>query len=292
MNVSIRRFCQGTPILRDLYAETRSAYHRRRLKKAAEQFLVNVDDYAAALEVQDGKIVNLHTKGGLKLTIRRNYMDAVIVGEMFFDKCYLQGFSLPDRPTVVDIGGYIGDFALYAAKCLNAKRVVVCEPSPSNWALLRENVANNHCEDRVEAVNKAVTDGGDIMMDVNVPDRAQARISAYSSRNEKQQRIAGITLAGLVEEYELQTIDLLKIDCEGGEYAILASTPTEVFDRVRNIVFEYHEIEGFQTRLEAAKRRLVDHGYCLKTRGSLVSATREQGKMTACQAPETRSGRP
>lgn len=276
MNVGIRRFCQGTPILHDLYAVTRSAYHRRRLRKAAEEFLINVDDYAVALEIQDGKIVNIHTKGGVNLTIRRNYMDAVLVGEIFFDKCYVQGLSLPDRPTVVDIGGYIGDFAVYAAECLNARKVIVCEPSPSNWALLRENVANNHCEDRVEAVNKAVTGGGDIMMDVDVPDRAQARVSAYGSSNGKKQRISGITLAGLVEEYELQTVDLLKIDCEGGEYAILASTPAEVFDRILNIVFEYHEIDGFRARLEAVKHRLVEHGYCLKTRGSLVFASREK----------------
>jgi FkbM family methyltransferase len=125
-------------------------------------------------------------------------------------------------------------------------------------------------------VNKAVTGGGDIMMDVDVPDRAQARVSAYGSSNGKQQRISGITLAGLVEEYELQTVDLLKIDCEGGEYAILASTPAEVFDRILNIVFEYHEIDGFQARLEAVKHRLVDNGFCLKTRGSLVSASREK----------------
>ena len=69
-------------------------------------------------------------------------------------------------------------------------------------------------------------------------------------------------------------VDLLKIDCEGGEYTILLTTPIEVFSRIRNIVFEYHEIDGFQAKLVAVKQRLCDIGYSLKTHGSLIFASR------------------
>lgn len=276
MKIAVRRLCLGTPILRDLYLMVRKTYQNRRVMKAAESYFSNLDEYRKALKVEDGKIVDIRTKDGLILSIRRNYMDAAILAEVFLDKCYVQGLTMPDQPIVVDIGGYIGDFALYAAKCLNARKVVVCEPSPPNWTLLRKNVANNHYEDRIEMVNKAVTDGEDVMMNVDAPDRGQARVTAYyDSGNLSGKTIPGVTLASLVEDHGLRAIDLLKIDCEGGEYTILSTTPAEVFDRIRNVVFEYHEIDGFEAKLTAVKQKLCDAGFSLKARGSLIFASRE-----------------
>ena len=124
-------------------------------------------------------------------------MDASIIGEIFLDNCYVRDLVLPEHPIIVDIGGYIGDFALYAAKRLNARKVVVCEPSAENLAILKRNVSNNHYEDRIEVVNKAVTDGSDVMMDVTASCRGQARVSAYSRGNVPRQPIAGISLANL-----------------------------------------------------------------------------------------------
>ena len=275
MNAAVRRFFQGIPICRDLCRVTRQTYNRRRFIKAGAKYFINFDECRGDLEAEDGRSVDVRTKGGLILTIRRNYLDAAILAEIFVDNCYVQGLSMRDQPIVVDIGGYIGDFAVYAAKRLQACKIVVYEPSVKNWALLMKNISNNHFEDRIEAVNKAVTDGGDVLMNVDASDRGQARVSAYGPENRERQRIPGIALASLVADHGLNEIDLLKIDCEGGEYTILLTTPTEVFNRIRNIVFEFHEIEGFEAKLAAVKQRLWGEGYFLKTHGSLIFASRE-----------------
>lgn len=276
MNMAVRRFITGNPILRFLYVRVRTVYHRRRFKHAARQLFINADEYGNALVAEDGKNADLHMKDGLVFTIRRNQVDASILGEIFTDNCYVRGLSLRDEPVIVDIGGFIGDFAVYAARRLNARKVVVCEPSPDNWALLTKNVATNHYEDRIEMVNKAVTDGGDVMMNVDAPSRGQARVSAYyGNSNVGRRRVPGVTLLRLVEDHGLDVIDLLKIDCEGGEYPILMTMPTELFNRIRNIVFECHEIDGFEAKLKIVKQRLRDEGYSLKTHGSLISASRE-----------------
>lgn len=274
MNKSIRRFFQRTPLLRELYGTARQKYQSRRMARAAQRYFVNSDEYRTALEAEDGKIIQVRTKDGLTLSIRRNYMDAAILAEIFLDNCYVQGLSLPKGPVVVDIGGYNGDFALYAAKRLSARKVVSCEPSPRNWALLQRNVAQNQYDDRIEMVNKAVTNGQDVMMNVDTHDRGQARVSAYGSDGQQRQLVPGITLAALVEQHGLTEIDLLKIDCEGGEYDILSNAPTEVFKRIHNIVFEYHEIEGFKAKLEDVSQRLRDEGFSLTTRGALIFASR------------------
>ena len=57
--------------------------------------------------------VDLVTRDGLRITIRQNIWDARIVSEIF-EKPYVNSCPHSPRLTVIDIGGYIGDFSLYA----------------------------------------------------------------------------------------------------------------------------------------------------------------------------------
>lgn len=281
MNAAVRRFFQRTPFLKGIYSRARSEYNYRRIMRVAKGHIVNLAEYGRALKLEDGKVVEIRMKDGLNIALRRDHMDAGIVAEIFFDNCYVRDLFLPPNPVVVDIGGFIGDFALYAATHLKARRVVVCEPSPSNWALLVKNIQGNHCEDRVAMVNKAVSDGSVVMLDIDAPDRGQARVSAYRPSRCEKKPVEGISLESLFAEFKLTEVDLLKIDCEGGEYDILLSAPSKVFSGVKNIAFEFHEIEGFQGKLKAVKERLFAEGFMLKARGSLIAARRPALSMEA-----------
>jgi len=236
---------------------------------------VNADELRSALRAE-GKtaLVNLCTPDGLTITIRKNHADAMTIAEIFLGDNYTRGLTLPSNPVIIDIGGFVGDFSLYAAKRLNARRVIVCEPSPRNWALLLMNISNNGYQDRIEPVNKAVTDGGSVMMNIDAPDESQCMVSAYYHSGQPLTAVPGISLSELLREHAVESVDLLKIDCEGGEFAILESTPSDVFRRIRNIVFEYHQVDGLWARLNSVKQRLRREGYFLQTHGGLVSAWR------------------
>jgi FkbM family methyltransferase len=275
MNASIRRILTSTSLSRKLYFAARQAYRIRWTARGAERYFLNVDEFRGALSSEGGTgLVDLLTADGLKITIRRNYGDAMTVAEIFLGDCYGHGLKLPANPTVIDIGGFIGDFSLYAVKRLNARKVIVCEPSPRNWALLLRNIASNGYEDRIAPVNKAVTDGTDVMMNIDAPDGRQCMVSAYYASGQPLSSVPGVSLGNLLREHGMESVDLVKIDCEGGEYAILESTPSDVFSRIKNIVFEYHQIEGAWAKLESVKQRLCREGYALSVRGGLVSATR------------------
>jgi FkbM family methyltransferase len=274
MNTTVRRILTSNSFSRRLYFAARQAYHMRQAARGAGRYFLNADEYKSALRKERGTtLIDLRTTDGLTITMRQNYGDASTLGEIFLDNCYVHDVTLPPNPVVIDIGGFIGDFALYAVKRLNARRVIVYEPSPRNWALLLKNIANNSYENRVEPVNKAVTDGGDVMMNINASDEHQCMVSAYS-QGESLTAVAGISLSQLLRDHAVESVDLLKIDCEGGEYAILEGTPADVLSRIRNIVFEYHDIEGGWAKLESVKRRLRREGYSLKMGRGLVSASR------------------
>jgi FkbM family methyltransferase len=275
VNTTIRRIFTGNPLSRRLYFAARQAYNIRRTARTASRYFLNVDDFKRALGPHVGTaLVDIHTADGLKITMRQNHGDAMTLSEIFVGDCYGRDLNLPDNPVVIDIGGFIGDFALYAVKRLNARRVIVCEPSPPNWALLLKNIANNGYEDRIEPVNKAVTDGTNAMMNIDVPDECQCMVSAYHSGPQQLSAVPGISLDELLRDHAVESVDLLKIDCEGGEYTILESTPTDVFSRIRHIVFEYHQIDDAWAKLESVKQRLRHEGYALHLDGGLVWASR------------------
>lgn len=277
MNPSLRRAIYSIPGMNTPYRWARGLYRRRRILAGARNYFVNPGDFAKAyLEEHEGELTLLQTRDGLHLTVRNNCMDAVILSEVFIDREYVQGLDIGSKPTVVDIGGYIGDFSIFAAKYLDASRVIVVEPSPKNLKLLLKNVQDNALSERITAVEGAVTDGNPIFLDVDAPERAQARVSAYGASKAPLQRIRGISLEQLVEDFGLEKIDLLKIDCEGGEYQILLTAPREILQRIENIVFEFHEVQGFAEQLEAVKKRLGSEGFSWRSKGHLVFASRRR----------------
>ena len=275
MNTTVRRILTANSLSRRLYCAARQEYHIRRAARGAGRYFLNPDEFKSALGTRGGTaLVDLRTADGLTITMRQNHGDASTVAEIFLDDCYVRDLTLPSNPVVIDVGGFIGDFSLYAVKRLNAHRVIVCEPSPRNWSLLLKNIANNGYEDRIEPVNKAVTDGGNAMMNIDAPDENQCMVSAYCQGEQPLSAVAGISLEQLLRDHAVESVDLLKIDCEGGEYAILESIPADVLSRIRNIVFEYHDIDGGWARLESVKQRLRSHGYALHVRKGLVTASR------------------
>src|SRR6266851_2897956 len=192
MNATVRRILTANSLSQRLYFAARQRYRICRTAMAAGQYFVNSDEFKSALRAQASTVlVDLRTADGLTITIRRNYSDAMTIADIFLDDCYVRDLSLPPNPVVIDVGGFIGDFSLYAVKRLNARRVIVCEPSPQNWALLLKNIANNGYGDRIEPVNKAVTDGGDVMMNIDAPDEYQCMVSAYYPSEQPLRAVSG-----------------------------------------------------------------------------------------------------
>jgi FkbM family methyltransferase len=275
MHRSIRRLFLGTPILGAVYCWARKRYHMYATAKEAKRYFINYDDYRRALQVEGNGTVDIRTADGLTITIRMNIWDARILQEVFLDNPYVRDSSLPPEPIIVDIGGYIGDFALYAVRQLGSRKVFVYEPSKKNFAIMTRNIEHNQYRDRIVAVNMAVSDANEVLMDIDLPDNKQLNVSVYTSDPSTATSVPCITLKDLFNAHELGCVDLLKLDCEGSEYAILLSAPMELFKRIRNIAMELHEIEGFEAKLRAVQTRLESAGYAIKIRGDILCASRD-----------------
>jgi hypothetical protein len=52
---------------------------------------------------------------------------------------------------------------------------------------------------------------------------------------------------------DLESCDLLKLDCEGAEYGILFNAPPELLQKIQRIVLEFHEQVTEYTRADLVR---------------------------------------
>ena len=65
-------------------------------------------------------------------------------------------------------------------------------------------------------------------------------------------------LSAILEDAGVTEVGLLKIDCEGAEWAVLTGVEASLWPRIRQVVIEVHDLEG---RLQKVRDLLKQHGF-------------------------------
>ncbi len=183
----------------------------------------------------DGARLYRLSDSGLRVAIRHRSADVVTLGEVFHDRDYVPipevERALGHVRTIVDLGANIGLFGAFAAGRWPDARIVAYEPDPGNIAAHRMTIAANGLGDRWRLVAAAAG-----------AHRGTARFAAgRASLSHVTSDDGGDVITVDVEDV-LQAIagaDLLKMDIEGSEWAILAD-PRFRASPPRVVVMEYH----------------------------------------------------
>lgn len=172
----------------------------------------------------------------------RNDGDYAVANELFLDHQYrycdevIKGAN----QAVIDIGGHLGFFSLYASLLNSSVPIYAYEPHIGNFELLKKNLKDNRVRN-VTAKNLAVSDKlEEVNLLISKEDLNHSLVHAIEPTDEVQ-KVQTITLERILDRHRLGQVDLLKIDCEGAEFAILEDAPKSVYDRVSNIFLEYHD---------------------------------------------------
>ncbi len=191
----------------------------------------------------------------------RNEGDWAIANELFLDHQYrfcdddLRRTANP----IIDIGGHLGFFALYAALLNPVVPIYSFEPHEGNFALLKENLKQNRVKN-VVAKNLAVASTvGQTTLQLSQEDLNHSTTRAIEPTGATQ-KVQTTTLERILEKNRIETCGLLKIDCEGAEFEILYNTPKSIFDRIPHIFLEYHDWVGGQSS-DALRQFLKNQGY-------------------------------
>ena len=160
--------------------------------------------------------------------------------------------------TILDVGGHVGTFSLLAHHVWPEAKIVTIEPltddriDPNNCKVLRLNVSGIL---QITVVNAALIGflGADhedndrriveLLADPNHEHWLELGLRGYEKnvKTIKRSKMRGISVASLLEETGITSIDLLKIDCEGSETnALREFHALGMMPKIDRIVGEWH----------------------------------------------------
>ncbi|MEI7578648.1 MAG: FkbM family methyltransferase [bacterium] len=175
--------------------------------------------------------------------------------EIFRENLHMlhQNFWAEDAKIVVDLGANFGFFTLKVKQNSPDVKIISVEPNVYAFDLLVKNVSQNRLKN-IYPVNKAIA-GQDDFLNIYSIVNASALSGKYPPKSSAEKyswirdemlsvaSVEGITLGHLFEEYNLNHVDLLKIDVQGMELEIITAA-VDLLDKVSRIVVEPHSVES------------------------------------------------
>lgn len=210
-----------------------------------KNLIADFRNWPSFLVFKSGKseVFNFKMRNGFEIKVNRKMLPPF--KESFFDRIYLSQFKNlfkgNDVPTIIDIGGNVGFFSLYMLSQHPQARVISFEPMPFNFGQLKK--YNEHYRHlNWEVVNKAVSDKNDPLVLYSRTIEGFSTMASLNPHEGEQEKIEvpSMTYSEMVSEFNLERVDLMKMDCEGSEYPILYSMTDEELKNIRNMCIESH----------------------------------------------------
>lgn len=199
--------------------------------------------------------------------------------EQYWSHSFLPGL-IRKNGIVFDIGMHDGGFAkLVAPSC---RKVIGFEPDPvwrGNHPYLPANV---------QVVEKAIAGtAGIVRLHVN-----QEKCSSlhYADAHTETIDVDSLTLAQALDLVPDDRVDLVKMDIEGEELAVLSQAPAQLFARIVQMTVEFHDFmdPSSLTQIRAVIARLEGLGFYVvrfswRNYGDMLFVNRKLARINLCQ---------
>ena len=147
-----------------------------------------------------------------------------------------------DVAIVLDIGAHVGTFACAVAQRAEHARIMCVEPARVTSTWLARNIEANNLSDRVSIVRAAIA-GADGEGTLWESSDASRESSTVEGRRGSPVPVRTVSLESVVSRAGGPP-DVVKIDCEGGEYDAILNSPDWCWKAVRYLFLEHHPVAG------------------------------------------------
>jgi FkbM family methyltransferase len=144
--------------------------------------------------------------------------------------------NIENNDVVLDIGGHIGLFALFASQFCKKGKIFCFEPIKENYNILLENIELNAVKNIIPFNLAVYDDSKRVKMYLNEDDAGHSIILPSS----KSIQTDSISLKKIFDDNKINLCGFAKIDCEGSEYSIIDALPSEYLKRINKMAIEYH----------------------------------------------------
>lgn len=169
--------------------------------------------------------------------------------QFFVDGIYNLFFSGQRIRTAIDIGANIGLFTEWVLDRFGSDTEVIgVEPNETAANAFEE--IHKH-KPNVKLARYALSDksGENIEMMVNPGNSLISSIEGTGEGYTVKQNVETITLVDLLDEYNMEGADLLKVDIEGAEYQMFSAVSSTDLRKFKNLLIEFHNNNGRATEL-------------------------------------------
>jgi FkbM family methyltransferase len=161
-----------------------------------------------------------------------------------------------ETPRVLDCGANVGLASLYFKRLYPRARITAYEADPALAALCEENLQRNGAADVAVHAAAVWTSGGTVTFNIEGTDSgAIEHMSAGLVGRPRE--VPAVRLRDVIAE---APVDLLKLDIEGAEHAVLTDC-AGVLDGVRAILLDLHEFDPAHRQTPAIFRLLEQAGF-------------------------------
>jgi FkbM family methyltransferase len=214
----------------------------RKRRKRFRIFLKAIDGFGSSLCILDDLLnrekLRMVRIDGTSLYVRTNTPDLNVAISSLYKREY-DHIRARSPETIIDAGANIGTSAIFFARKFPHARVIAVEPEKGNFDILLKNTSSY---DNIVAVNAAIWgETGRRNIHNRFTGHWGYTVSDTNNSTESTgQDIDCITIPSLMEKFDIKTIDILKMDIEGGEKSVLENS-SDWIDSVEIITAELHD---------------------------------------------------
>ncbi|AEF85245.1 methyltransferase FkbM family [Treponema primitia ZAS-2] len=176
--------------------------------------------------------------------LREPSTDVSMYSQIFINFEY--DFAIEKEPEVIiDAGANIGLASIYFANKYRQAKIIAIEPEKNNFELLLKNTAQYtniipiqaalwNLDGKIDILDSGLGECGYMASDKSINTVLKTPSVRYV------QQVTSVTIKKIVKEYQLDRIDILKMDIEGSEKEVFSNS-VEWIDKVKSIIIELHE---------------------------------------------------
>lgn len=194
--------------------------------------------------------------------------DQSVFDEIFRDNEYrdIEDLIVKAKNPILDLGAHKGFFSIYASVLNeNNAQIYAFEAAEKNFLEAKKNLKENHIKN-VKIKNLAIW----------TEDTEKEFYFSEDSHNHsfygegEGKKLSCTCLESIFKKNRLEKVDLIKMDLEGAEFAIIENAPTDLLKKVKTIFIEYH-LDVNRDGLNILKNKLQAVGFKIEQKKSAYS---------------------
>lgn len=213
------------------------------------------------------KMISEITKFDYIVSFRKDSSDEKVIAHSFEEDIYLpeiKYLTFKKNDVIIDVGAHIGCFSLMLNHITMDKLRFFCfEASKETFDILEKNVKKNDLQ-AFTVVHRAMTSKDNTTIKLYHDEKegnwGHSVVHDFGSTYEE---VSSINLDKFLVNNKIETIKLIKFNCEGAEIDIIMNLSSNGLKKIQNMVLLYHfDLEKNYT-LTQIKEKLIKSGFAI-----------------------------